>query len=650
MKTYFFCLITLLACAAQTCFAQNDCENTNCRTNSLIINTGYNHSTSSVFSTGQQDPYWILVDAPTSVVVNLNGPANVIQSVWGGNTTIDNTNQYISAFTSAGSNLANVSTAIHPYSFQRCFCVCGDKVTVKYDFTVRVDNQVKLYIDGILLTGQPAQLSTTTGLNFDNTDNANNRVQGSIVLNAGRHCLRADVRNDNNNSPMGLDIKGTLSTSGNNLLKEGCCNKQGFIVGYKFRDENCDGRKDPNEPYLSNWQIQVSGNSISQTTTTDANGYYTFTVPAGTYTVSEVMQNGWSATTPANGTQSGVVVTQNGITRIDFGNCPKPPKFCCPGENMVVNGDFESGNVGFTNQYTYNPTVAAGATLPGQYNVVTGQNALTISSGWVAQDPSNCPNNTTGKFLVVNGATCGGGQKVIWQQTFTVEDWMSYKFCASAKNLKQCDFDVKPKLEVNFSMAGIGNMTQTLNVSPGACNWYQFDKNIDLWGYGTSLTIKILLDESTPGDGNDVALDNIALIKIPKCPVSAAMFQIQTTPVNATDYNVNATSATAPDCDAIWWEVCEYDMSTQTCITSTTVSNIPAWWFVNTNFPTYNAGTPGIFKYGKLYKITRGTWGKCHGWTSFSRFVGSSLATKKVKTFTEDELKKSPQAVLNSLK
>ena len=55
---------------------------------------------------------------------------------------------------------------------------------------------------------------------------------------------------------------------------------------------------------------------------------------------------------------------------------------CCPGRNLIVNGDFEAiGNAGMspTVQYTYNPTVATGATLPGEYNIINESDAATIS-------------------------------------------------------------------------------------------------------------------------------------------------------------------------------------------------------------------------------------------------------------------------------
>jgi hypothetical protein len=346
--------------------------------------------------------------------------------------------------------------------------------------------------------------------------------------------------------------------------------------------------------------------------------------------------------------------------------CLQKSKFCCPGENLVVNGDFEApGNTGMSSnvQYTYNPAVATGATVPGQYNIVNGTEALAINRCWVAQDPSTCT-NTSGKFLVVNGQTCGG-KKVVWEQNFTVKDWECYEFCASVKDLKECrcDFDIKPNIEVVFSMPGIGNITQSVNVGPGACNWFQIKKQICLWGYGSSLNVKIVLDESVPGDGNDLALDNIALIAIPRCP--PPVFQVTTTPINATTYSIAATATPSPSCPFLHWEVCEYigPPGTGSCIPASNMVSPQIWWNLATNsFATYNgdgATTPpynpttlpyGVFVYGKMYRILLATWGECDGWVAFTRYIASSPRTKKVQIFTEEELKKNPEAVLKALK
>ncbi|MDY6940080.1 MAG: pre-peptidase C-terminal domain-containing protein [Cyanobacteriota bacterium] len=79
----------------------------------------------------------------------------------------------------------------------------------------------------------------------------------------------------------------------------------GEIAGLKWNDLNGDGVRDANEPGLEGWTIYLDDNQNGQldanetATTTDADGEYRFTeLGAGTYTVAEVLQNGWEQTYP----------------------------------------------------------------------------------------------------------------------------------------------------------------------------------------------------------------------------------------------------------------------------------------------------------------------------------------------------------------
>ncbi len=74
----------------------------------------------------------------------------------------------------------------------------------------------------------------------------------------------------------------------------------GSISGHKFNDLNGNGEWDKDgddpEPALSGWTINLSN---GDTDITDEDGYYSFTrLPYGTYTVSEVQQEGWTQTAP----------------------------------------------------------------------------------------------------------------------------------------------------------------------------------------------------------------------------------------------------------------------------------------------------------------------------------------------------------------
>jgi uncharacterized repeat protein (TIGR01451 family) len=101
---------------------------------------------------------------------------------------------------------------------------------------------------------------------------------------------------------------------------------KGKICGVKFNDLNGNGKQDAGEPGLPGWTIQVtdaSGNIIA-TVITGLDGKYCIEVPAGTYTISEVQQPGWTQTFPAApGTYT---VTIGGSQTIDlsFGNMVKP--------------------------------------------------------------------------------------------------------------------------------------------------------------------------------------------------------------------------------------------------------------------------------------------------------------------------------------
>ncbi len=73
-----------------------------------------------------------------------------------------------------------------------------------------------------------------------------------------------------------------------------------LIEGYKWNDADGDGYWDDSEtePGLAGWTIQVTNNEEIYSTTTNADGYYSFMVPDGSWTVTEVNQGGWEQTAP----------------------------------------------------------------------------------------------------------------------------------------------------------------------------------------------------------------------------------------------------------------------------------------------------------------------------------------------------------------
>ena len=73
----------------------------------------------------------------------------------------------------------------------------------------------------------------------------------------------------------------------------------GKIDGYKFFDCNMDGSRNvASEPGLYGWTIRLTGNGVSLTTKTAANGYYSFSnLAPGVYVVTETLKSGWMNTT-----------------------------------------------------------------------------------------------------------------------------------------------------------------------------------------------------------------------------------------------------------------------------------------------------------------------------------------------------------------
>jgi hypothetical protein len=77
----------------------------------------------------------------------------------------------------------------------------------------------------------------------------------------------------------------------------------GSISGVVFDDNDWSGMPDPGEVRLSGWTVQLLLNgTVVQSTTTNANGEYSFTgVTAGTYVLCTVMKTGYSEI-PGQGT------------------------------------------------------------------------------------------------------------------------------------------------------------------------------------------------------------------------------------------------------------------------------------------------------------------------------------------------------------
>jgi hypothetical protein len=93
-----------------------------------------------------------------------------------------------------------------------------------------------------------------------------------------------------------------------------------FVVsGHKIEDMDGDGVQEDGDTGVEGWTINLFRNGeLYAATTTDASGFYTFTVcEAGDYTVEEVPQDGWVATGPTSFSFTG---SSGGDQTFDFLN------------------------------------------------------------------------------------------------------------------------------------------------------------------------------------------------------------------------------------------------------------------------------------------------------------------------------------------
>lgn len=161
------------------------------------------------------------------------------------------------------------------------------------------------------------------------------------------------------------------------------------------------------------------------------------------------------------------------------------------GPNMIVNGDFSSGNTGFNSSYTFtNPTNTAEA----QYNVIP--NPATYNGAF-----SPCADHTGGgNMMVVNGSSVTGA--TVWCQTIPVSPNTDYMFSAWLASV----YPVNPAI-LEFSINGVP-FGSTLNASGTTCNWSEF---FTTWNSGVTTTATICITNlNTSVMGNDFALDDIS--------------------------------------------------------------------------------------------------------------------------------------------
>jgi VPDSG-CTERM motif len=204
--------------------------------------------------------------------------------------------------------------------------------------------------------------------------------------------------------------------------------------------------------------------------------------------------------------------------------------------NLIVNGDFELGNVGFTSGYEFDNSAnglanggeGAGA---GKYSVVSDPN-FSHSAFPTAVD--HTPGAGT-LMMVVNGSGIAG--KTVWEQTVAPPLLLgaTYAFSFYAMNVYP---DSPAKLDVSFGGSSLGTFDLT---SAGTDVWTLFTATFTATANNTAG----LIDLNLTAFGNDFALDDIALnlVAVPDAGSAVALLGIALTGIEVLRRKIGARKA-----------------------------------------------------------------------------------------------------------
>ena len=209
-------------------------------------------------------------------------------------------------------------------------------------------------------------------------------------------------------------------------------------------------------------------------------------------------------------------------------------------QNLLVNGDFESGGsgTGFQTQSPYNAVVPSGSSNAGDYAIVA--NPQLVNNAFFI---SGTDHSGLGKTMVIDGTTVGGQQR-FWKAGNTgggvgpLTIGLTYTFSYWIKNIATSSVDVATTPDIGVAW----NNANTVTLVAGS-GQVSFPGSSAVWQkvvysfVPTSAFVNIeLYNNNTNGVGNDFALDdlevlppatpltiNFAVIN-PNCPTSSDGF------------------------------------------------------------------------------------------------------------------------------
>ncbi|GAB3987797.1 hypothetical protein GCM10028807_09090 [Spirosoma daeguense] len=232
------------------------------------------------------------------------------------------------------------------------------------------------------------------------------------------------------------------------------------------------------------------GQTISLTaTSSSSNATYSWTGPNNFTATGAVLQR-----PNATGAMSGsYVVTQS------------TPSAFLGTTNLVQNSNFNSGNTGFSSDYT----AAISTTATGTYQVGQPASVTANSMGTACNDHTN-GGSITGNMLIINGSTVANQR--IWYQTYTVIPNVAYQFSYWATSFSASNL---PILRTTIDGQTSGATLDFTGI--GTCIWRQY---LYTFTPTTSSVTLAIIDDNLLGPGNNFGIDDISLYPYESCSSS----------------------------------------------------------------------------------------------------------------------------------
>ena len=226
---------------------------------------------------------------------------------------------------------------------------------------------------------------------------------------------------------------------------------------------------------------------------------------------------------------------------------------CCPGENRIKNGDFEHDNDAFHSEYEW--TELGPSLVPGTYSVNHVDKIGKACSNWNLPKACDGTKNFSENVLIVNGLTNqpAGSTSVIWSQQIVLPSdtglkGADYRLCFRYLPLPQCCFDIQAKPFILVDGGKIP-LTDVCDEDKGCGHIYA----ATFHGGGT-INLQIVLPGDGKGDGNDLLIDNISMVKIVPVPSAVVDFDYSAAGTGGTkDVTLTANSPNLTSPAYTWW-------------------------------------------------------------------------------------------------